>query len=834
MTRVSLRSIVTAVVVAAAALFILREVHPSLILSSSTPAGGDMGAHVWGPAYLRDHLLHHGRLYGWAPDWYAGFPYLTFYFPLPALLIVALNAVLPYTVAFKIVTILGVCLLPVAAWAFGKLADLEYPTPALLAAATLPFVFDRFHTIYGGNLPATLAGEFSFSLSLVFALLFLGVFARGMRTGRGRALAAVLLACTGLSHLLPTVFALVAAGAIFLFHADRHRLRYALTTLPVGGLLAAFWLLPFQQRLAYTNDMGWERKTTYAKNLFPFLSACRPDGQGGCNADTFPHVQTWHLAIVFALAAVAIGVALSRRDRIGRALSLTAVAMGAIFVFMPAGRLWNARFLPFWFLCAYLLAALAVGEIARWLAARWAERRPWTEYASPLVVGALVLVFVALPVGALPSWFPITTTDHSFVPDWVKWNYTGYEGKAAYPEYKSVVSMMGAVGRDYGCGRAHWEYESDQNRFGTPMALMLLPYWTKGCIGSMEGLYFESSATTPYHFLTAAEASAKPSNPQRDLPYPSPSPDVDAAVRHFQMLGVRYYLAFSDAAKAQAASNADLTLLATTVGGKWAVYRVADSSLVEPLTSPPAVVRGISHAAKDWLEVSAPWFEDPSRWSVPLASSGPSSWPRVSATLPKGDVRSIGTGVKVSSPPRSSPLPSVQVSNIRTSDDRISFDVSRVGVPVLVKTSYFPNWNASGASGPWRVTPNFMVVVPTSRHVSLHYGWTPVEGLGWLATLAGVVCVGLLWRRGGVDYPPPPPEPEADDELLPPEDDLEPGEPDEAAGDALPDRAPTRAALLDDDPDLVHTESGALGAEDELGVEQVGAEPAFVDDRHEG
>ena len=32
------------------------------------------------------------------------------------------------------------------------------------------------------------------------------------------------------------------------------------------------------------------------------------------------------------------------------------------------------------------------------------------------------------------------------------------------------------------CGRAHWEYESNLDRYGTPMALMLLPYWTNGCI----------------------------------------------------------------------------------------------------------------------------------------------------------------------------------------------------------------------------------------------------------------------------------------------------------------------------------------------------------------
>jgi hypothetical protein len=83
----------------------------------------------------------------------------------------------------------------------------------------------------------------------------------------------------------------------------------------------------------------------------------------------------------------------------------------------------------------------------------------------------------------------------------------------------------------------------------------------------------------------------------------------------------------------------------------------------------------------------------------------------------------------------------VQVSGIKTTDDRISFNVDQTGSPVLVKTSYFPNWQATGANGPWRVAPNLMVVIPTSHHVSLHYGFTPVDGLGWAVTAVGLVAV---------------------------------------------------------------------------------------------
>ena len=60
-----------------------------LILENNTPTGGDMGAHVWGPAFLRDHLLPNFQLNGWSMDWYAGMPTYRFYMVTPALAIVA-------------------------------------------------------------------------------------------------------------------------------------------------------------------------------------------------------------------------------------------------------------------------------------------------------------------------------------------------------------------------------------------------------------------------------------------------------------------------------------------------------------------------------------------------------------------------------------------------------------------------------------------------------------------------------------------------------------------------------------------------------------------------
>jgi len=296
------------------------------------------------------------------------------------------------------------------------------------------------------------------------------------------------------------------------------------------------------------------------------------------------------------------------------------------------------------------------------------------------------------------------------------------------------------VGEEHGCGRSFWEYDNlILNRYGTPMALMLLPHWSDGCIGSMEGLFFEASATTPFHFLNQVELSAKPSAAQRDLPYDGFN--FDKGIQHLQLMGVRYYLSTSVQATEAARAHADLTEVAAS--GPWVIFLVADSDLITPLENEPAVLEGVDDHQDDWVcgsldendKCDGPavrWFINPDRWDVMLASSGPDDWQRVDVDDPQPSPRAVAP---------------VEVSNIEAGVDTISFDVDRVGVPVLVKASYFPNWRVRGGDGPYRVAPNLMVVVPSSTQVELDYGREPVEYVAYALTAVGIGLAILLATR---------------------------------------------------------------------------------------
>jgi hypothetical protein len=296
--------------------------------------------------------------------------------------------------------------------------------------------------------------------------------------------------------------------------------------------------------------------------------------------------------------------------------------------------------------------------------------------------------------------------------------------------------------------------------YGTPMALMLLPFFTDGCIGSMEGLNFEASGTTPYHFLTAAAGSKQASNPVRRLAY-----DNDNAVLARPLHagpGIRYYMAFRPDVVAQANANPNLTPLRQV--GPWTIYQVADSDLVVPLTTNPVVVKGVKPSElplhlgemRDrWLELGTSWFQHPDDWAAVPADSGPSDWQRITVKPDgqKTDDRHLAR-VKPVETIKASTLDPVKVSNVQTSDDSLSFSVDKVGVPVLVKASYFPNWKVDGAKGPYRVAPNYLVVVPTSNRVTLTYGTSRIEYLGYALTLLGIVLLFVLWRKGPVRYEP--------------------------------------------------------------------------------
>jgi len=774
------------------------ELHPNLVLNGTLMTGGDVASHVAMPAYLRTQ----GNLFNltpWYPGWYDGLPAYSYYFVLPDYLAVLGSYVIGFTHAFKLATVLGSLLMPVTAYLMARLFRAPRPVPAALALATLPFLFDASFTIDGGNLFSTLAGEYSFSLSLAAALLTIGLFARGVRTGKGYWLAALALSVSLAAHVLPWFFAIGAVGVLVVFEllqrlgvgdprdaGVRGDLARPVRFAAGAGLLSlgfsAWWLFSFATTQNLTNSMGYVNLDTSTFHAV-FTTLGWFTSSGGAAGDRW----------VIVGAAVSCVAAFVVRDRLGMVLATLTVLSFAAFKYDPQSVIWNERLVPFWFISIHLVFGWFVGYLlARWAAAAregrhgllffvgdgrvayarvpldpsegelevededsaglreridaWrhelaaqdaGERR--TLRTKRATVAVIVLGLASTVPGLVPpaaSALGLNTTGNE-VSNWAQLDYSGYQAQAAWPEYRDLMTTMGTIAKRYGCGRAMWEYNADQQRFGSPMALMLLPYWTNNCVDSMEGLFFESSPTTPYHFLDQAELSVAPSNAQVNLHY-GPL-DVALGVQHLQLLGVKYYIAFSPATISAANHDPLLTFIGETrkwpaPGDQWRIYLIRDSPVVEPLSNLPNVVAGVASRTA-WLTANESWWLNPSLWPVLGAESGPSTWPRA-ATITSMSRRPV--------------IPTV-VSDVKVRTQSLSFHVTRLGSPVLVKVSYYPRWHVAGAAGPYRVSPNLMVVVPTSHDVTLSYGSTPLLTLGNAVTdltvIGGLVVLVVALRR---------------------------------------------------------------------------------------
>jgi hypothetical protein len=558
--------------------------------------------------------------------------------------------------------------------------------------------------IFGGNIKSTMAGEFSFGWGFAFMLLYLGTVIRDVREGRGvRPRGYLLLGLTALSHIVPVIIAVIGTIPLLL---RRNGPSKVVGSWLGGFAIAAFWTVPFIVNFFgdLTSDMNWS----------PLTEMLGEGRAPGVASTPLPD----EFIPVLALGAIGVVWTLLRRDDVVPLIWISVLSFAAyrlIPEFENLTILYNGRLLPFWFYGVFVFAGIAAGLAVVAVSRRLPYRRENRAIAGA-VVGVLLL-------GAT-----VVTIHDS--PGWIRYNFTGYEGKDGFAEYTALMDTID----DLPDGRIMWEASSDLNRYGTTMALMLFPYWSEGH-PSMEGLYFESSVTTPFHFLNASEVSAGPSNPVRGLQY-RPL-DFDRAAAHLKLYNVRYFVGLSERAVDAARIHPEFREVAAST--PFTIFELEDSALVDVAQYQPVVWDGDG----EFLEAALDWYDDIDGLDRWVAADGPDDWLRISDLDELDDLEAPYA-----------PAPGA-VTNVVLEDHKISFSTTAVGVPHLVKVSYFPNWEATGADGPYRVAPALMLVIPTSSEVELNFGRPPAEVVGM--AMSGLALVGLIglvfWRRrnGGLE-----------------------------------------------------------------------------------
>ncbi|MCO5761048.1 MAG: 6-pyruvoyl-tetrahydropterin synthase-related protein, partial [Chromatiaceae bacterium] len=493
----------------------LSHAVPSLWLTHTWSTGGDVASQVFYAKVFMEWLPT-GKISGWLPESFAGFPAFTYYFPLPFTLMGLLQFAVGQQVAFKLVSMLPAFLLPAATYVLCWIWGWRVPLRLLAVAGAVGFILGDATSIWGGNVLAQLAGEFAYSWGFLFVLLFWGALSVALqRGGRWWLLAALVEALVALSHGYALLVGGFGAFLDLLFSRDvwRH-LRIILQVHLLAFLLIGFWLIPLLENLPWT---------------IPNDSATAID-----NWQILWPTSLWLLA----LGWIPLLLLLARRSGglpygIG---FLMGIFLLGLLGFVGGGRfgLADLRFFPY----AQWALAVASGAALGWGLQRWGR-----DAALPLAIAMLL---------ALGGWWA-PRLDR--IEGWSRWNLSGYEVKPLWPHFLAAARTNAA---SLAGPRLVFEHDPANNDLGSTRTLEALPMF--GSRPTLEGLYMESALTGPFIYQLQAEISQRPSSPLSR--FPSSARSIDDAVEHLNELYVNRLLLRSSEKKALFGADARFRLVA--------------------------------------------------------------------------------------------------------------------------------------------------------------------------------------------------------------------------------------------------------------------------------
>ena len=704
------------------AILILRL---DLVFLNTMPTGGDMGAHVVPIKFFIDNFITNFKLNGWSNDWFAGYPLYYFYFPLPAVITFILNLFFTYSIAFKLMVI-GSILITI--YSFEKLLRKSNEKFSIFGfIAGLTYVLTESFTIYGGNLASTLAGQFSFTYSIAFANLAIAVITKSSNKNK-HVISAIFLGCSLLSHLIPFII----YGAIYLFFwvKTKNTKIEKFSSLLIFSALTVRFTTSLIANLEFTTNMGY---TPYTK-LSDLIKS-----------DITPFV-------VISLLIILINFRDIYRHKTTSLFEwYILISSVLLYFFVPEGALWNGRVVSFFNLGVivlfFRLLEHSIEDIFRYEQGELVLKvlsliiliaylinfsQKWNIDNYKIFLYPIVFLFF---VGAI--YFYISTANLfklaftaaviftiSFLPYWVSWNFNGYENKDQWTDIEKLYSNLNELPP----GRIMWEPNSDLNKYGTPMVLMTIPLYTHHT--SMEGLYFDSSITTPFHFIAVSGLAERPSNPVGGLRYINNQ--FEKGEEYLEELGVDYFISFTDSITNKSLESDKLTLLFssdpfTVFGIKSNKVELVDQKLVR-FEKTTFIERSVSSifrntAYSNFFDVSYDNFNNLDTQRI--------------IEVETSDLTQLKSSTEMAN-----------ITNLKINSNTISFNTDKPNKLHIVKISYFPNWEVQNGAGPYRISPSFMAVIPYSENVELKFKNSSIETYSFFtAILSLLLFIGLLLKR---------------------------------------------------------------------------------------
>ncbi len=705
---------------------ILILLRVDLIFIDNTPTGGDMGAHVVPIKYFIENFASNFKINGWSNDWFAGYPLYFFYFPFPAILTYLFNLIIPYGVAFKLMVAGSIVLV---VYSIEKLFRKEdYLFSHIGIGAGLMFALTESFTIYGGNLASTLAGQFSFTYSLAFANLAIYYITKSKHKYKVPISSFFLSLCL-LSHLIPFMLYLPAYSIYWIIKKENFQVKFM--SIFIFTSLVTRFVVPLIYNLEFTTNMSYTPYTRLKDLIKP---------------DILPYT---FLLFLFLLGRFNIKKLIQNKTFSLFEFYLLLLSVG-LYYFVPEGALWNGRLVPFFNLALIIIffkmLSFLLDDILEFqqgklninlvilssiVGCTYIFYHKWVEFNKyKLFVFAIIgLIFLGLLLFYSSSYklfnlgvFVFVISSMSFLPHWVNWNFTGYEGKEDWKEIEALYTSLQKLPP----GRIMWEPNSELNKYGTPMVLMTIPLFTEHT--SMEGLYFDSSITTPFHFVAVSGLAEKPSNPVGGLSYINN--DFKKGVEYLKNLGVDYFISYSESIRNKAINSNDLNLLFDSE--PFSVFEI-ETNKIELVNQRLETFPRISF----YERTSSSIFRDTEYENFFEKAYNNFRY------LDEYRVVELPEGVSLNS----SNDVDLEINDLIISSDEIKFTTNKPNELHIIKVSYFPNWEINKGLGPYRISPSFMSIVPYENDVLLSFERVNIETYSFYFGLFSLLLsLILFWR----------------------------------------------------------------------------------------
>ena len=669
---------------------------PMGVLTAGPATGGDTGSHFWPLVTLVNNGIPEGTLRMWNPGNLGGEPHLVHYFPLPYLVMAFLSLFAPLGAAFNIGSLLPLVLLPLSVYFGVRLMGWRFPAPILATCASLPFLYNESFSMWGGNTLSTMAGQFAHVYALCFALIGVGCLCYEIRRKQFPFWSSIAFASVCLSHAYVMVGLPLLFISIVLFAPGKWEKSRVLIPLMSGilALLLSLWfLLPMLQNAEWNTAYFF---IWYSENLIKEV------------------VPPIFYPVLFLLVGSLVGISLFYRGRtrvsVWKACLLWALPCigyyGLYFVF-PALGLVDVRAFPQVQLFVCVLAGAASGVLFR--------RVRLLAFLTVAPIVTLSLVWV--------DGFAIN------FPGWVRWNYSGWTTKVAYPD---LTKMYDHLRGDFSMPRVIYEHNGFNNRAGTERVFEMLPYFANRA--TYESVYLQASILAPAAFLLQAEVSKTPSCPFAQ--FNCPRYNIQGVKDRLALLGVGELILLTKELTDQAEQASFLRN--DGVFGPWTLYATREQpALVEVFKTPPLLTtdplwrtkykRSIHDLKKQkWLEEPLPqspdWKEIFYYW---LRDFDP-ALPMIIADRGDRDVNFEELRTGNFRPDSPWTREGVCTPSLKVEINRMVLNTPCPGRAHYLKFAFHSTFKADSGDPLYLVSPGFIAIVPSKSEVTLDFGQSRV------------------------------------------------------------------------------------------------------------